>query len=83
MTTVVVIDASCMIDLQKGNLLPELCDLPYGLVIPLPVRASELLNVTNAEWQRLDDGGLITHDLNPAEVEQAFALKYDEAYITN
>ncbi len=46
MTRVVVNDASCLIDLRKGRLLPMLCRLPYRFVVPLPIRESELLTLT-------------------------------------
>ena len=75
MTCVIVNDASCLIDLRKGGLLGVVCDLPYRLVIPLPVRASEVLDLSEAEWQALDEAGMITHDLTPEEVGQAFAVK--------
>ena len=51
------------------------CDLPYQLVIPLPVRVSEVLDFSDQEWQHLDDHGMITHDLTPDEVAEAFALR--------
>lgn len=75
MTCVVVNDASCLIDLHKGGLLGALCNLPYRLIIPLPVRASELLDFSDQQWRHLDDRGMITHDLTPIEVAQALALK--------
>ena len=75
MTCVVVNDASCLIDLHKGGLLGALCNLPYRLIIPLPIRASELLDFSAQQWQHLDDRGMITHDLTPTEVAQALALK--------
>ena len=75
MTGVVVHDASCLIDLRKGRLLAALCNLPYRFVVPLPVRESEVLDFSNAQWQQLDDAGMITHDLTPDEVAQALALK--------
>ena len=75
MTRVIVNDASCLIDLRKGGLLEVLCDLPYRLVIPLPVRASEVLDFSVQQWRHLDDHGMITHDLTPDEVAQAFALR--------
>ena len=77
MTCVIVNDASCLIDLRKGGLLEALCQLPYRLVIPLPVRASEVLHFSGQEWQYLDSHGMSTHDLTPAEVAQALALKED------
>lgn len=75
MTRVIVNDASCLIDLRKGGLLAVLCNLPYRLVVPLPIRESEVLDVSNQQWQQLDDAGMITHDLTPDEVAQALALK--------
>ncbi|MCY4463601.1 MAG: type II toxin-antitoxin system VapC family toxin [Albidovulum sp.] len=75
MTCAIVNDASCLIDLRKGSLLGVVCDLPYRLVIPLPVRASEVLDLSEAEWQALDEAGMITHDLTPEEVGQALAVK--------
>ena len=75
MTCVIVNDASCLIDLRKGRLLEALCDLPYRLVVPLPVRASEVLDFAEQQWQHLEDHGLITYDLTADEVAQAFALK--------
>ena len=75
MTCVIVNDASCLIDLRKGGLLEALCRLPYRLVIPLPVRAAEVLHFSGQEWQYLDSHLMTTHDLTPAEVAQAFTLR--------
>ena len=50
-------------------------DLPYRFVVPLPVRESEVLDFSEQQWRHLDDGGMVTHDLTPAEVAQALALK--------
>ena len=77
MTRVVVNDASCLIDLRKGGLLGVLCTLPYTVVVPLPIRESELLNFTHADWQTLDNAGMQTHDLSPEEVGSAAALKQE------
>ena len=78
MTHVVVVnDASCLIDLRKGGLLPVLGNLPYRLVVPLPVRTSEVLDFSDAQWKALDTAGLITYDLTPEEVALALALKAD------
>lgn len=71
----IVNDASCLIDLRKGGLLGVLGNLPYRLIVPLPVRVSEVLDFSDQQWQKLDDDGLITHDLTPAEVAQAFGLR--------
>ena len=39
------------------------------------MRVSEVLDFSDQQWQKLDDDGLITHDLTPAEVAQAFGLR--------
>ncbi|MCY3930102.1 MAG: type II toxin-antitoxin system VapC family toxin [Acidobacteria bacterium] len=64
-----------MIDLRKGGLLTAICDLPYQLVVPLPIRESEVLDFSQRQWRRLDDAGLVTHDLTSGEVGQALELK--------
>ena len=75
MTPVIVNDASCLIDLRKGGLLAVLCDLPYRIVVPLPVRASEVLDLSERHWRALDGAGMITHDLTPQEVGRAILFK--------
>ncbi|MCY4302809.1 MAG: type II toxin-antitoxin system VapC family toxin [Aestuariivita sp.] len=75
MTRTIVHDASCLIDLRKGGLLGVICDLSWRLVIPLPVRAGEVLDLSEAEWQVLDAADMITHDLTPEEVGQALMVK--------
>lgn len=75
MTTVVVNDASCLIDLKKGRLLHAMVGLPFRFVVPYTVRVSELLDFTAQEWQMLEDGGIETHDLPPAGIQDALALK--------
>jgi predicted nucleic acid-binding protein len=71
---IVVNDASCLIDLRKARLLHLLSRLPYRFMIPLPVRASELLDFTPQEWAILD-AGMETFDLPPARVSEAFEVK--------
>lgn len=73
-TIVVVNDASCLIDLRKARLLHLLVRLPYRLVIPLPVRDSELIRFTAQEWAVLD-AGMVIFDLPPERVAEAFAVK--------
>ena len=75
MNCVIVNDASCLIDLRKGRLLAALCDLPYRIVVPLPVRAFEVLDMSESQWRALDEAGLITQDLTPDEIGQALLLK--------
>lgn len=75
MRCLVVNDASCLIDLRKGGLLPVLGNLPYRIVVPLPVRESEIIDFSDAQWQALEAVGLITYDLTPDEVALALALK--------
>jgi predicted nucleic acid-binding protein len=74
-TTVIVNDASCLIDLQKGRLLHVMVALPFRFVVPFTVRESELLKFTAQEWQMLEDGGLETHDLPPNEMGEAQSLQ--------
>ena len=52
-----------------------LCRLPYRFVVPLPIRASELLTLTAREWESLDHGGMETHDLPPDQMKDVFACK--------
>ena len=75
MRCVVIHDASCLIDLRKGGLLPVLRRLPHRLAVPLPVREAEVLTFTSREWAMLDKGGMETIDLPPAGVQAASALK--------
>ena len=75
MTCVIVNDASCLIDLRKGDLLAVLCDLPYRVVVPLPIRESEVLDFSEQQWRQLDDADMITHDLTSEEVGQVLVLK--------
>jgi predicted nucleic acid-binding protein len=78
-TCVVVNDASCLIDLKKGQLLHVLLRLPYRFIIPLPVREEELLDFTPQEWRMLEDGGLDAYDLPGEEVAQVFALRREHS----
>ena len=75
MARVIINDASCLIDLRKGRLLHVLCRLPVEVVVPLPIRESELLDFTPQEWAMLDGDGMITYDVPPDEVGEAFAIK--------
>lgn len=75
MLNYVVYDASCLIDLRKGGLLNVLGNLPYHFIIPLPIRESEVLDISKAQWQLLDKSGLTTYDLPPEQVGQALTIK--------
>jgi predicted nucleic acid-binding protein len=72
---VVVNDASSLIDLRKGQLLPAVVQLPYRLVIPYPVRESEILDFSPQEWRLLDDAGVETLDLPGSCVARAYWIK--------
>ena len=63
MIRVVVNDASCLIDLNKVGLLPAMLTLPFRFIVPLPIRYSEMLDLTDENWRHLDDSGLETFDL--------------------
>lgn len=82
MTCVVVNDASCLIDLKKGELLHVLLRLPYRFIVPLPIREEELLDFTAQEWRMLEDGGLATYDLPAEEVAQVVALKREHSRLS-
>ena len=56
-------------------MLEVLCKLPYKIVVPLSVRKSEVLNLSDHQWQALDNAGLVTHDLAPQEFRQALLFK--------
>ncbi|MDE0694489.1 MAG: PIN domain-containing protein [Boseongicola sp.] len=56
-------------------MLHVLCVLPYEFIVPLPVRASEILDFTPQEWALLDGSGMSTYDLSPAQVGQASDIK--------
>ena len=75
MTTVVVNDASCLIDLHKGQLLSVMLTLPYRFVVPLPIRHAEALDLTDRDWRLLEDAGLSAFDLPPELVEEATRIK--------
>ena len=82
MTCVVVNDASCLIDLKKGELLHVLLRLPYRFLVPLPIREEELFDFTAQEWRMLEDSGLATYDLPSEEVAQVFALKREHSRLS-
>lgn len=79
MTWIVVNDASCLIDLRRGQLLHVLLRLPYRFIVPLPIRMEELLDFTPQEWRILEDGGLTTYNLSGEEVAQVFAIKREHS----
>jgi predicted nucleic acid-binding protein len=79
LTSIVVNDASCLIDLRKGQLLHVLLRLPYRFIVPLPIRMEELLDFTPQEWRMLEDGGLSTYDLPGEEVAQVLTLKQEHS----
>ena len=82
MSCVVVNDASCLIDLKKGELLHVLLRLPYRFIVPLPIREEELLDFTAQEWRMLEDSGLITYDLPSEEVAQVVALRREHSRLS-
>ncbi len=82
MACIIVNDASCLIDLRKGQLLHAMLSLAYRFVVPYPVRMSELLDFTPQEWRVLDDGGLVTFDLPPEAIDHALEIKGDRARLS-
>lgn len=75
MACIIVNDASCLIDLRKGQLLHVMAKLPYRFIVPLPIRRSELLEFTAQEWRLLDDAGFETYDLPPEQIREVMAVR--------
>ena len=75
MTTVIVNDASCLIDLHKVRFLPVMLRLPFQFVVPLPIRQAEALDLAERDWRRLDDIGLVTFDLPSERLADALRLR--------
>ncbi len=73
--TVVVNDASCLIDLHKGRLIDVMLTLPYRFEVPLPVRYAEALDFDERGWQHLAECGLVTSDLPPERLARAMSIK--------
>ena len=82
MSVVVVNDASCLIDLRKGRLLEVLPCLDFWYVVPFPIRESELLDFTPAEWAVLERGGMATYDLSPEQLANASNLKQQFSFLS-
>ena len=82
MNRVVVSDASCLIDLRKGQLLHVLPRLPYRFIVPLPIREEELLGFTSQEWRMLEDGGFGTYDLPEEKMVRVVALKREHGRLS-
>lgn len=78
MTCVIVNDACCLIDLQKGRLIEAFLALPYRFVIPLPVFEDELLSFSDEEKAQLLALGLEIHDLPGEAVGRVveYGLRY-------
>ena len=68
------IDASCLIDIRRGDLLVGLCNLSHCLIVPLPIREFEVLDISGPQWQQLDDAGMVTRELAPDEMGQALEV---------
>ncbi len=75
MTSVIVNDASCLIDLHKVRLLPVMLRLPHRFVVPLPIRRTEALDLADRDWRQMADLGLVTFDLPSERVADALRLR--------
>lgn len=71
---IIVNDSSCLIDLRKCGLLTTALLLPFRFVVALPLITAELHNFSEADWDDLKARGLQVVDLDPEQVERAFAL---------
>ena len=68
---IIVSDTSCIIDLQKVDLLLALFDLPYTIVVPHSLLENELLRLTDDEKTELVNRGLEILELDSDGVTQA------------
>lgn len=75
MTSIIVNDASCLIDLKKGQLLPVILELPYRFIVPYPIRVEELLDFTADDWAMLEGGGMEVYDLPPVQMIEVFSAR--------
>lgn len=82
MLCVVVNDASCLIDLKKGQLQHVLLRLPYRFIVPLPIREAELLDFSPEELRMLEQNGLATYDLPGSEVAQVSSLMSEHSQLS-
>lgn len=64
---IVINDTSCLVDLRKGGLVEPMLALPFRFVVTFNIRASELLDFGEREWQRLEALGMETTDV-PGEL---------------
>lgn len=74
MKCVIVSDASCLIDIQKGGLVEASCSRPYRLIVPLSNREFEDRTYSDQQWRILEENGMNTRASAQQEVEQAVAL---------
>ena len=75
MIRLIVSDTSCLIDLHKVRLLAVILRLPYRFIVPLPVRYSEVLDLSDPEWRGLEHAGLVAPDPPFEQVAEALALR--------
>lgn len=79
---VVINDASCLIDLHKVGLIGRMLLLPFQFQVALPVQANELLTISPVEWAAFAEAGLLTVDLDPSLVGEAFRLRTAHAALS-
>lgn len=75
MSSIIVNDASALIDLKKGELLHVLGALPFRWIVPLPIREEEMLSFSGQDWATLEAAGFEVFDLPPDMVGEAFAVR--------
>lgn len=72
---IIIHDTCCLIDLRKVGLLTRMLGLPYHMAIVYPIRASELLDIPEHEWDVLESNGLEVIDVNGSLVQEAHCMK--------
>lgn len=74
---IIVSDSSCLIDLQKAELLTVFLQLPYEILIPDSIFHDELLKFTPAQKALLIEGGLKVTELPGHGVERVREVLQD------
>ena len=74
MTTTLVVDTTCLINLQMVRLIKPMLSLPYIVVVPVSILRYEFLSITEAEKQDLVGNGLEPRELNTESMHRADEL---------
>jgi len=70
LTSLLITDTNIWLDLENGNLLETVFDLPFFFVSP--VFAGE--EIDHEKWELLKSLGLTVYDLNPEQISEIYTL---------